>query len=133
MKRLNDKGFSLIELLIAVTILAFGLLAVAGLQATAIKGNSHGNTISQATSLAEDRIEEIRNMDYADIYNPNPPTTDPNPYIESNVNGTIYSRETLVEVNTPMTDLKRITVTVNWLSKGSHQVVLRTIVADGGG
>ena len=132
MKPLNDKGFSLIELLIAVTILAFGLLAVAGLQATAIKGNSHGNTISQATSLAEDRIEEIRNMDYADIYNPNPPTTDPNPYIESNVNGTIYRRETFVEVDTPVAGLKRVTITVRWVSKGPHQVILRTIVANGG-
>ena len=127
MKRRNDKGFSLIELLIAVTLLAVGLLAVAGLQVTAIKGNSHGNTISQATSLAEDRIEEIRNRDYASI------NFVPNPEIETKVDDSIYDRETFVEDDIPMTGLKRITVTVSWEANGPHQVVLRTIVANNGG
>jgi type IV pilus assembly protein PilV len=126
MKNLNNKGFSLIEMLIAVTILAVGLLAVAGLQVTAIQGNSHGNTISQATTLAEDRIEAIRNMDYAAI------VYAPNPSIESNVDGTIYTRETLVEVDIPLPDLKRITVTVRWDTNRPHQIVLRTIIANGG-
>ena len=94
MRTLNNKGFSLIELLIAVTVLAVGLLAVAGLQGTAIQGNSHGNTISQATTIAQDRIEEIRDMDYAAI------VFNPNPNVETNVDGTIYTRETLVEVDT---------------------------------
>ncbi len=126
MRNLDNKGFSLIETLIAVTILAVGLLAVAGLQGTAIQGNSHGNTISQATTIAQDRIEEIRDMDYAAIvYNPNP-------NIETNVDGTIYTRETLVEVDTPISDLKRITVTVRWQTNRPHEVVLRTIVANGG-
>ena len=125
MKYLDNRGFTLIELLIAITILAIGLLAVAGLRVAAIKGNAHGNTISQATSLAEDRIEAIRNMDYANIYAPNPHT-------EANLDGTIYTRETVVEDDTPLPDLKRVTVTVRWNSHGPHQVVLRTIVANGG-
>ena len=126
MRTLNNKGFSLIELLIAVTVLAVGLLAVAGLQGTAIQGNSHGNTISQATTIAQDRIEEIRDMDYAAI------VFNPNPSIETNVDDTIYTRETLVEVDTPLSDLKRITVTVRWATNRPHEVVLRTIVANGG-
>ncbi|MEJ2200711.1 MAG: prepilin-type N-terminal cleavage/methylation domain-containing protein [Desulfuromonadaceae bacterium] len=126
MNKLNSKGFSLIELLVAVTILAIGLLAVAGLQATAIQGNTHGNTISQATTLAEDQLETIRNMAYDDIVFAS------NPYVENNVGGSIFTRETLIEVDTPMIDLKRVTVTVKWNTKRSHQVVLRTIVANGG-
>jgi len=126
MKKLNNKGFSLIEMLIAVTILAVGLLAVAGLQVTAIQGNSQGSSISQATTLAEDRIEAIRNMDYAAI------SFASNPDIETNVDGTRYTRETLVEVDTPMVDLKKITVTVRWETNRPHQIVLRTIVANGG-
>ncbi len=125
MMRFDNRGYSLIELLIAITILAVGLLAVAGLQTTAIKGNVHAITITEATSLAEDRIEAIRNMDYADIYVPNPHT-------EANVDGSIYTRETVVEVDTPLPDLKRVTVTVRWNASGPHQVVLRTIVANGG-
>lgn len=127
MPKLDNRGFSLLELLIAVTILAVGLLAVAGLQTTAIKGNSHGNTISQATSLAEDRIETIRNTDYDAI------VFAPNPFIESNLNGTMYTRETFVETDTPMPDLKRVTVTVSWPANNStRRVVLQTIIANGG-
>lgn len=123
---LNDKGFSLLEMLIAVTILAFGLLAVAGLQVTAMKGNSNGNAMTQATSYAEERIEQIRNTDYAAI------SYTPNPNVEANIDGSIYTRTTLVETDIPMADLKRITVTVSWEINGTHQVVLRTIVANGG-
>jgi len=131
MQKLNNKGFSLIEMLISVTILAVGLLAVAGLQITAIKGNSYGNTTSNATALAQDRIEEIRNLDYDDIYDPTA-GVDPNPYIETNINGSRYTMETFVETDTPMTDLKRVTVTVRWQANGQRQVILRTIVANGG-
>ena len=123
MKFLNNKGFSLIELLVALTILAVGLLAMAGLQTTAIKGNAHGNTISQATSWAEDRIEDIRNSDYVDINYVSFPK------IQTQ---SIYTRETEIIIDDPMSDLKRITVTVSWVANGPHQVVLRTIVANGG-
>ena len=128
MKMLNsDSGVTLIEILIAVTILAIGLLGVAGLQVTAIKGNSHGNTISQATAIAEEQVETIRNMDYSEV------TFDPNPLIENNIDGTIYTRTTEVEDNTPLTDLKRVTVTVSWSAGNkSRQVQLRTIVANEG-
>jgi type IV pilus assembly protein PilV len=128
MKRLkSESGVTLIEILIAVTILAIGLLGVAGLQVTAIKGNSHGNTISQATAIAEEQVEIIRNMDYSEV------TFDPNPFVENNVDGTIYTRTTEVENNTPLTDLKRVTVTVTWSSGSKNrQVQLRTIVANEG-
>lgn len=124
MKQLGNKGFSLLELLIAITILAFGLLAIAGLQTTAIRGNMHGSTISQATALAEDRIEAIRNADYADITVANFPTNE--------TLSDIYTRQTQIEIDTPLNDLKRITVTVQWQTERPHQVVLRTIVANGG-
>ena len=122
MKVLDNRGFSLLEMLVAVTILAVGLLAVAGLQATAIKGNFHGGSTSRATALAEDRIEELRNTDYDAI------SYAPNPFVETNLEK-IYTRETFIA---PLSDLKRITVTVRWGTARQHQVVLRTIVANGG-
>ncbi len=55
----SQSGFSMIELLIAMTIFTIGLLGLAGMQITAIQTNSQANTISAATGLAEGILEEI--------------------------------------------------------------------------
>ena len=62
----NEKGFSLIEILIAVTVFAIGILAVGKMQITAIKGNSFASVLSDATTLAQDRMEELMGLSYAD-------------------------------------------------------------------
>lgn len=121
--KMNEKGFSLIELMVAVSILAIGLLGLAGLQGTAINGNHHGNTISQATVLAQDTIEKIRNTNYDDINTTNFPA--------SQTDG-IFEKAILIEDDTPLNELKRVTVTVTWRKLNKHQVVLRTIVSDEG-
>lgn len=124
--RINAKGFSLIEVMVAIVILTIGLIGVAGLQSTAITGNQNGNTMMQATTLAEEAIEQIRNAAYDDITPVNFPE------LENDVDGSIYDREILIEDDTPLNELKRITVTVSWRTLRRHQVVLRTIVSDEG-
>lgn len=62
----NEKGFSLVELLVAITILAIGLLAVAGMQTTAINSNAWANRLSTATSLAQEVMEDILAKDAGD-------------------------------------------------------------------
>jgi type IV pilus assembly protein PilV len=52
-------GFSMVELLVAVVILAVGLLGLAELQVTAMKTNAQGHSIVAATSLAQQVIEQI--------------------------------------------------------------------------
>lgn len=66
LKSSSQSGFSLIELLIAVVILAVGLLGLAELQITAMKVNSQSTSIQTANSLAQQVIEEIVAMDPAD-------------------------------------------------------------------
>jgi len=59
-------GFSLIEVLVALVILAVGLLGVAGLQANSLRNTYSANLRSQATTMAQDMIERIRaNRDFA--------------------------------------------------------------------
>lgn len=56
----TNTGFTLIEVLIAVVILAGGLLGLAGLQATTLKNNQSAYLRSQATQIAYDMSDRMR-------------------------------------------------------------------------
>lgn len=64
--RSAQAGFSLVELLVAVVILAVGLLGLAELQITATKANAQSDSILAASSLAQEVIEEIAAKDAND-------------------------------------------------------------------
>jgi prepilin-type N-terminal cleavage/methylation domain-containing protein len=57
-------GFTLIEVLVAVVILVFGLLAVGSMQIAAIRGNFMGGNTSIALSLASEKMEDLLNKDF---------------------------------------------------------------------
>lgn len=61
-----QSGFSMIELLVAVVILAVGLLGLMELQFTAMRANTKGEGIMVAASLAQEVIEQITAKDGAD-------------------------------------------------------------------
>ncbi|WP_290704195.1 type IV pilus modification protein PilV [Amphritea sp.] len=56
----NERGSSLIEVLIAVVIISIGLLSVAALQTVALKSNHGSYNRSQATFLAYDLADRMR-------------------------------------------------------------------------
>jgi type IV pilus assembly protein PilV len=56
----SNYGFSLMEVLIAMLVLAVGLLGVAALQANALKTNQSAYLRTQATFLAYDMIDRLR-------------------------------------------------------------------------
>lgn len=68
---LNNKGFTLIEVLVAIVIVSIGLLAVAGMQNTAIYGNASSRDATYAVQLAEEMIDRVRvnSGDTPEIYN----------------------------------------------------------------
>lgn len=74
LKRMNAnnckcKGFTLIEVLVAVVILALGLIGLAGLQANGLANNQSAYNRSQASQLAYDIADRIRsNSSVANAY-----------------------------------------------------------------
>jgi type IV pilus assembly protein PilV len=56
----TNTGFTLIEVLISMLILAVGLLGLAGLQATGLRNNLSAYHRSQATQLAYDIADRMR-------------------------------------------------------------------------
>lgn len=57
---MTNKGFTLIEVLIAMLVLAVGLLGLAGLQASSLSSNQSAYNRSQATQLAYDLADRVR-------------------------------------------------------------------------
>ena len=55
-------GFSLIEVMIGIIFLAIGLLAVAGMQATSVRGNFFSSNVMLATYAAQDRLEFLKSL-----------------------------------------------------------------------
>lgn len=56
----RQSGFTLIEVLVTVLILAIGLLGLAGLQTTSLRNNHSAYLRSQATVLAYDVADRMR-------------------------------------------------------------------------
>lgn len=61
----SQKGFSLIELMIAIAIFSIGILAVLTMQVSAISSNGGSRKISDALVMAEDQLENFMTLPYA--------------------------------------------------------------------
>jgi type IV pilus assembly protein PilV len=65
----NERGVSLIEVLVAIVVLSIGLLGLAGLQASGMRVGQSSIHRGQAAQLAYDMVDRIRvNADNADDY-----------------------------------------------------------------
>ena len=129
--KFNQKGFSLLELLIALSILAIGLLMLTGMQFATIRANSNGLKMSTAVTLGESLMERLK------LLAPNDPQLIAGTYNGNiTVGGVSYFPVTLKEVdyigsytvtdNTPTTiiGLKRVDLNVTWVDNGNHTVTL---------
>jgi type IV pilus assembly protein PilV len=122
----KETGFSLIEVLIGLIFLAIGLLSIAGLQATSVRGNIFSNNLMQATYVAQDRLEFIKNLPLdspqlqAGNYNPGPITiSGPEGY-----SSVVFNPSYTVVVNG---NLRTIHYTVTWNDGFNHNVTFSTI------
>lgn len=62
----NEKGFTIIETMVALFIFTVGILALNKLQIIAIQGNGDANGLTAASSWAAGEVENILRLDYND-------------------------------------------------------------------
>lgn len=63
----NERGFTLLEVIMAVSILTVGLLAVASMQISAMRGNSMSMTYTESTEMVQDRVEKLLPRDLTEL------------------------------------------------------------------
>ena len=63
----GEAGFTLVELLVSLTILSIGLLGLAGLATNAMKASSNAMSITQASNIAQDRLELLLSVSIANL------------------------------------------------------------------
>jgi len=56
----SQRGFTLIELMVALVIMSIGLFAISHLQVVAVRGNEYAHERFEATQLAQEVAEELR-------------------------------------------------------------------------
>ncbi|CAN2039896.1 type IV pilus assembly protein PilV [Candidatus Magnetomoraceae bacterium gMMP-15] len=121
---MKNAGYSLIEVLITITILSLGLLGIASLTVGIIRGNKFSNELSTATSLAQHKMEKIKGLGYSG--------TPPADFITTEDYNTIidyplYKRLTSIEADSPDKGMKTIIITVYW---DKHSIKFQTILGE---
>ncbi len=112
----GQRGFTLIEVMVTIFILVVGLLGLYSTVVGVIQGNAHSKNITTATTLAQDKIEALRNQSYAGLSSGS----------DSN---SIFTRTWTVSGDSPAAGLTTVEVTVGWTWKGTpHDVKLKTII-----
>jgi len=116
----KPRGFTLIEVLVALVILAISILGIASLMSTTTKYNASGGRLTEATTLIQDRLEILRITPYTMILT----TGDVMP----GSTGISYGRNWGVAANADDT-LKVANVTVNWNDGVNHSVSILSAIA----
>ncbi len=58
---LTPRGFTLLEVMMAMAIFTIGILAIVGIQHLIVRGNTNGNVVTQELMLAQRVMEQLKN------------------------------------------------------------------------
>lgn len=151
----GQRGFSLIEILVAMTVTIIGLAGLMSVYTTAVQGNSRAARTVMASTIAQQTMEELRSLPVQ-----TPVVGYQGDTLESKVggafpafdhpladvtapDGTLFKRAVTVEPiavpSQPLSQLLRIRLVVSWADEGAdvtaagtdprlkHDIVLESI------
>jgi prepilin-type N-terminal cleavage/methylation domain-containing protein len=137
-RRVKSGGFSLLEVMIALSILAFGMLTATVGQISAMKTSRQSRTQMLAMYLAEEQMETFHGMTSADVIAatgdpnyPNDPANpiDPDPGDDDQIQ---FTRRWFIQQDTPEVGVISLRVEVDWVSPlgFSRTATLQSLKAD---
>jgi type IV pilus assembly protein PilV len=113
------KGFTLIEIVISMAILAIGLVGILSLFPVGFDSARRSMNLTQASLYAQEKLAEIKKDGFPDLTPINGEFADPN-----------YKWEQAVSDEVPAGYLRKVELTVKWNYKNNvHQEMFTTYVA----
>ncbi len=122
MKRRRSRGFTLLEVLVSLSL--FGLVAsgIGALAAQTMVRTIENRHSTAAALLAQQELERLRGLEYADVAPLSATTT---------MGGRSFTVVDTVLNNNPAANMKKITVTVTWRGpEGPRSYAISTIYTD---
>lgn len=117
---MRNKGFSFLELLLATVLLSVGLVGLVNAFSIGLTGSSQAKQLAVAKNLAEERLEDIRNLLYINVVDE----------ARAPIAGFAdYERE--VSVSDIQSGLREVQIDVFWPAKGGEaSISLWSYVSD---
>ena len=118
----SNQGFTLLEVVIALAVVSFGILSLMAMQVGTIKGNAFANTMTRATYTGSDVIELLQALPYSDpVYSV---AAADNPHTEAdlpsaNLGPGVNNVQWVVTNNVAIANTKDVVVTVNYRDKSA--------------
>jgi len=115
MKRKKQRGFTLIEVLIALFILSVVLLALGAVVISVMRATAQSKEMAAAVTLAQDKIESLKNSSFSSLTSAGD---------SPSLGNIAYNRQWTIST---AGNIKIITVSVNWTGRGFHNVSITTL------
>ena len=128
--RQSQGGFTFNEVLLAMTLIAIGILGYSAGTGNLIRWNSASRDYTVAVNLAQDKLEQIKaQKNWTDVNNC--PTAGDVNIAANGEPGGQYNRCWRIADSSFGAELKEIMVTVSWPGRESREVTLTTLIYSG--
>ena len=115
----GDKGFSLLEVLFALTFLAVGIMAVASMIPAGTRGVSQSRVLTTGLMATQVKMEELKGTPFQSLA--------AGTFTDTT---SVFTRTWTVADSVPMAGCKKLTVTSQWTdSHGNQSTVLTSYVS----
>lgn len=106
--RARDAGFTLMEVMVALVVLLFGVITMASLSAVVVQSNRGSTNRTRADEALYQKVEQFQSMPYQAVASGSDAVT---------IGGVRFSRAWVVEPNTPAPNVMRIRLRATWVER----------------